>query len=131
MCGAFSLLNKNAPRDAHSHEAEICRCSDRARRESSAGGTLCSLQGMFSEVPSYLEEKKCFEVGMNEIYGMQENNIDKGKLKIQITSEATSFPVEDDARSGSPIPGCRIRRLRLSPQILPDKRRRWSCRPLR
>ena len=32
---------------------------------------------------------------MNEIYGMQENNIDKGKLKIQITSEATSFPVED------------------------------------
>ena len=47
---------------------------------------------MFSEVPSYLEKKKCFEVGMNEIYGMQENNIDKGKLKIQITSEATSFP---------------------------------------
>lgn len=32
---------------------------------------------------------------MSELYGMQENNIDKGKLKIQITSEATSFPVED------------------------------------
>ena len=26
---------------------------------------------------------------------MQENNIDKGRLKIQITSEATAFPVED------------------------------------
>ncbi len=50
---------------------------------------------MFSHVSSYVEEKKRNEVDMSELYGMQENNIDKGKLKIQITSEATSFPVED------------------------------------
>ena len=36
-----SLLNKNAPRDAHSCESEICRWHDRTRRESSASGTLC------------------------------------------------------------------------------------------
>ena len=35
-----SLLYKNAPRDAHSRGAEICRQGDRARRESSASGTL-------------------------------------------------------------------------------------------
>ena len=50
---------------------------------------------MFSHVSSYVEEKKRNEVDMSELYGMQENNIDKGKMKIQITSEATSFPVED------------------------------------
>ena len=32
---------------------------------------------------------------MSTLYHMQENNIDKGRLKIQITSEATAFPVED------------------------------------
>lgn len=58
-------------------------------------GAFSCFKGMFLEIPSYLEEKKRLEVDMNELYGMQENNIDKGKLKIQITSEATSFPVED------------------------------------
>lgn len=32
---------------------------------------------------------------MDKLYGMQENNIDKGSLKINITSEVTAFPVED------------------------------------
>ena len=40
-----SLLYKNAPRDAHSREEEIGRQGDRARRESSASGTLCSFIG--------------------------------------------------------------------------------------
>nr|WP_317282501.1 peptidoglycan-binding protein [uncultured Sellimonas sp.] len=31
---------------------------------------------------------------MRKIYGMQENHIDKGKLKIQVTSNVTAFPVE-------------------------------------
>ena len=35
-----SLLNKNAPRDAHSRKVEICRKSDSARRESSVSETL-------------------------------------------------------------------------------------------
>lgn len=31
---------------------------------------------------------------MRKIYGMQENHIDKGKLKIRVTSNVTAFPVE-------------------------------------
>ena len=45
-----SLLYKNAPRDAHSREAEICRQGDRARHESSTSGTLCFSNGMFEGI---------------------------------------------------------------------------------
>ncbi len=31
---------------------------------------------------------------MRKVYGMQEDHIDKGRLKIRITSEVTAFPVE-------------------------------------
>ena len=57
-----SLLYKNAPRDAHSREEEIGRQGDRARRESSASGTLCSTVCAVNAQTIKNAQKQCVKI---------------------------------------------------------------------
>lgn len=52
-------------------------------------------QYFFLSLHHILLMRKDLGKSMSKVYGMQNNNIDKGKLKIRITSEITAFPVED------------------------------------